>query len=74
MFDRFRSPEQRAIRRFSKYLNGPLGRHVMNDIEEGESFILQTPGYQMRVTKKKGKAIVVIIEDEYSAEDEYSIS
>jgi hypothetical protein len=65
MLDRFRSSEQKAVRRFTKYLNGPLGRTVMNDIEEGESFILQTQEYQMRVTKKKGRAVVEIIEDEY---------
>jgi hypothetical protein len=47
--------------RYSNYLNGPMGRNVMDNVEEGDSFMLETSKYLLRVTKVKGKAIVDII-------------
>ena len=59
----FREPKtksDRILRRFQKYLNGPLGKTVLENLEEGESFILQTNEHTLRVTKKDGRAIVKI--------------
>ena len=53
-----KTTEDRVIRRFQKYLNGPLGKTVLENLEEGESFILQTNDHTLRVTKKDGRAIV----------------
>jgi hypothetical protein len=57
----FRDPkttEDRVVRRFRKYLNGPLGKTVLENLEEGESFILQTNEHTLRVTKRNGRAVV----------------
>lgn len=50
-----------VVQRYSNYLNGPMGRNVMDNVEEGDSFELQTSKYLLRVTKVKGKAIVDIV-------------
>ena len=52
------TPEESVARRFTKYLNGPMGRVVLQSLDEGESFVLQTASHTLRVTKKKGRAIV----------------
>ncbi len=52
----------RVVSRFTKYLNGPLGKTVLENLEEGEHFILQTSEHTFRVTKKKGRAIVELIQ------------
>lgn len=53
---------ERVVSRFTKYLNGPLGKTVLENLEEGEHFILQTSEHTFRVTKKKGRAIVELIQ------------
>lgn len=53
--------KDRVVQRYSNYLNGPMGRNVMDNVEEGDSFELQTTEYLLRVTKVKGKAIVDIV-------------
>ena len=53
--------KDRAVQRYSNFLNGPMGRNVMDNVEEGDSFELQTSKYLLRVTKVKGKAIVDIV-------------
>ncbi|MHA2359724.1 MAG: hypothetical protein ACXAB5_05590 [Candidatus Thorarchaeota archaeon] len=55
------SSEDRVVKRFTKYLNGPMGKTVLDNLEDGESFILQTSDHRMRVMKKNGKAVVKII-------------
>ncbi|MFW9860839.1 MAG: hypothetical protein ACFFET_01025 [Candidatus Thorarchaeota archaeon] len=50
-----------VVQRYSNYLNGPMGRNVMDNVEDGDSFELQTSQYLLRVTKVKGKAIVDIV-------------
>ena len=56
------SSVERVIRRFTKYLNGPMGKSVLDNLEEGESFILQTSEYTFRVTKKKNRAVVELLQ------------
>ncbi len=56
------SSTDRVISRFSRYLNGPMGKSVLENLEEGEHFILQTSDHTFRVTKKRGRAIVELLE------------
>ncbi|MFW9967539.1 MAG: hypothetical protein ACFFEA_10335 [Candidatus Thorarchaeota archaeon] len=51
-----------VVQRYVKYLNGPMGKNVMDNVNEGESFVLETSTHKLRVTKVKGKAIVDIIQ------------
>jgi hypothetical protein len=53
--------KERVVQRYAKYLNGPMGKNVMENVDEGESFMLETSKYLLRVTKIKGRAIVDII-------------
>jgi hypothetical protein len=50
-----------VVVRFTRYLNGPLGKTVLENLEEGESFILQTSEHTFRVTKRNGRAVVALI-------------
>ncbi|MBY8996832.1 MAG: hypothetical protein KGD60_03805 [Candidatus Thorarchaeota archaeon] len=52
----------RVVSRFTKYLNGPMGRSVLENLEEGEHFILQTSDHTFRVTKRRGRAVVEILQ------------
>jgi hypothetical protein len=56
------SSADRVISRFTRYLNGPLGKTVLENLEEGEHFILQTSDHTFRVTKKRGRAVVELLE------------
>ncbi|MFW9801326.1 MAG: hypothetical protein ACFFFC_01650 [Candidatus Thorarchaeota archaeon] len=56
-----RSPPERVVERFTRYLNGPMGRTVLETLDEGESFILQTSEHTMRVTKRRGRAHVEML-------------
>ena len=58
----FRTPQERVVERFSRYLNGPMGRTVIDTLDEGESFILQTSEHTFRVTKRRGRAVVEILQ------------
>ena len=57
-----------VVIRFTKYLNGPMGKSVLDNLEDGESFILQTSEYTLRVTKRKGSAIVSLIRGQLDCE------
>jgi len=60
---KLRSPRLEGVLiRFTKYLNGPLGGVVMDNLEEGESFVLQTTDYLLRISKRNCKAVVEPIE------------
>ena len=52
------NPEEIVVRRFTRYLNGPMGKAVLQALEEDESFLVQTSSYTLRVTKRRGKAVV----------------
>jgi hypothetical protein len=56
-----RSPPERVVERFTRYLNGPMGRIVLETLDEGESFILQTSQHTFRVTKRRGRAVIEIV-------------
>jgi len=51
--------EEKVVARFTRYLNGPMGRTVLDNLDEGESFILQTSEHTLRITKRHGRAVVV---------------
>ncbi|MFW9919659.1 MAG: hypothetical protein ACFFED_08675 [Candidatus Thorarchaeota archaeon] len=50
-----------VVMRFTKYLNGPMGVRVLENLDEGESFLLQTSEHTLRVTKRRGKAVVNLL-------------
>jgi hypothetical protein len=52
------TPVDRVISRFERYLNGPMGKTVLSNLDEGESFILQTSEHTLRITKRNGRAVV----------------
>jgi len=52
----------RVVSRFTRYLNGPMGKSVLDNLEEGEHFILQTSDHTFRVTKKNGCAVVELLQ------------
>ncbi|MHA2353081.1 MAG: hypothetical protein ACXABX_08180 [Candidatus Thorarchaeota archaeon] len=52
------SSEDRVVSRFTKYLNGPMGKTVLDNLEEGEDFLLHTSDRTFRVTKRDGRAVV----------------
>ena len=49
---------ERVVTRFTRYLNGPMGKTVLANLEEGESFILQTSEHTLKITKVRGRAVV----------------
>jgi len=53
--------EEKVVARFTKYLNGPMGRTVLENLEEGENFVLQTSEHTLRVTKRRGRAVVTMM-------------
>jgi len=53
--------EEKVVARFTKYLNGPMGRTVLENLEEGENFVLQTSEHTLRVTKQRGRAVVTMM-------------
>jgi hypothetical protein len=57
-----KSAEDRVVSRFTRYLNGPIGKTVLDNLDEGESFILQTSEHTLRVTKKNGHAFVELLQ------------
>jgi len=56
------SSADRVVSRFTRYLNGPMGKSVLENLEEGEHFILQTSEHTFRVTKRGGRAVVEMLE------------
>ncbi len=56
-----------VMSRWTHYFNGPEGRLVLENLEEGESLILQTSDHSVRVTKRNGHAVVVLISQLNSA-------
>jgi hypothetical protein len=53
--------DERVVARFTKYLNGPMGKTVLDNLREGEDFILQTSEHTLRVTKRRGRAVVSMV-------------
>jgi len=56
--ERIGTSKHPVVVRFTRYLNGPMGKTVLENLDEGESFVLQTSEHTLRVTKRDGKAIV----------------
>ncbi|MBD3406219.1 MAG: hypothetical protein GF411_08930 [Candidatus Lokiarchaeota archaeon] len=55
-------PRHSVVSRFERYLNGPLGRPVLENLEDGESFVLQTSEHVLRITKLNGRASVELVQ------------
>ena len=56
------SKEKSVVDRFTRYLNGPLGKSVKENMEDGESFNLQTSEFLLRITRNGEKMVVEIID------------
>ncbi|MFW9788359.1 MAG: hypothetical protein ACFFE2_08665 [Candidatus Thorarchaeota archaeon] len=48
---------------YTRYLNGPLGRGVMDHLKEGESFTIRSQEEMLEIFKEKGKAVVKILDN-----------
>jgi hypothetical protein len=48
---------------YARYLNGPLGHGVMDHLKEGESFTIRSQDEMLEIIKRKGKAVVKILEN-----------
>jgi len=48
---------------YSRYLNGPLGRGVMDHLKEGESFTIKSQFEMLKIMKLNGKAVVKVVEE-----------
>ncbi|MFW9907999.1 MAG: hypothetical protein ACFFEF_05440 [Candidatus Thorarchaeota archaeon] len=59
--ERISTSNHPVVVRFTRYLNGPMGKTVLENLDEGESFVLQTSEHTLRVTKRNGKATVNLI-------------
>ncbi len=46
---------------YSKYLNGPLGRGVMDHLREGESFTIRSKDEMLEIVKLDGRAVVKVL-------------
>ena len=57
---------ERLAKLYMEYLNGPLGKAVLDRLNEGESFTIRSTEEVMKVTKRGGKA-VVLVEDAVTA-------
>ena len=53
----------RIIETYLKYLNGPLGKGVMEHLWEGASFTVRTNHELVEVSKYEGKAVVRVIDE-----------
>jgi hypothetical protein len=53
----------RIIETYLKYLNGPLGKGVMEHLLEGASFTVRTNHELVQVSKYDGKAVVKVIDE-----------
>ncbi|RLI57142.1 MAG: hypothetical protein DRP09_03840 [Candidatus Thorarchaeota archaeon] len=52
---------QKIAENYSKYLNGPLGRAVIDDLDEGETCMIRSEGKTFKITKTGGVAKVRIL-------------
>ncbi|MFW9960922.1 MAG: hypothetical protein ACFFDV_07885 [Candidatus Thorarchaeota archaeon] len=53
----------RIVETYLKYLNGPLGKGVMEYLWEGASFTVRTNHELVQVSKYEGKAVVRVIDE-----------
>ena len=60
------SSTDRVVCRFTRYLNGPVGKTVLDNLSEGESFILQTSKHTLRVTKTRDCAVVELLQIQFA--------
>jgi hypothetical protein len=53
----------KLIESYLKYLNGPLGKGVMDHLWEGANFIVRANQELVQVAKHEGKAVVKLIHE-----------
>lgn len=54
----------RIAQMYLKYLNGPLGKGVMNHLKDGESFTIRAHDELLRISKLQGKAEVRVLQQD----------
>ena len=52
---------------YLRYLNGPLGKGVMEHLKEGESFTIRAHDELLHISKTHGKAVVRILQEDLSS-------
>ncbi len=57
-----RQEMERMAKLYMEYLNSPFGERVIDGLKEGESFSIHSSYESMKVTKKKGRAVVQVEE------------
>ncbi|TFG26987.1 hypothetical protein EU528_13545 [Candidatus Thorarchaeota archaeon] len=58
----------RIAQMYLKYLNGPLGKGVMEHLKEGESFTMRVHDELLRISKSEGKAQVRVLQEDHPSE------
>ncbi|MBD3159975.1 MAG: hypothetical protein GF309_14435 [Candidatus Lokiarchaeota archaeon] len=53
---------EEVISKYEKKLNSSPGDSVLEYLNEGESFLIDTSDYLLRVTKRNGRAEVALVE------------
>ena len=53
---------QKIAEHYMSYLNGPLGKGIMDHLKEGESCTIESKAEKLEITKMSGKAFVKVIE------------
>lgn len=53
---------EEVISKYEKNLNSSPGDSVLQYLNEGESFLIDTTDYLLRVTKRNGRAEVALVE------------
>ncbi len=57
---------------YCKYLNGPLGKGVMQHLKDGESFTIKIKDESVEISNQQGKAVVRIINAEKRPTDSWN--
>ena len=55
----------RIAQMYLKYLNGPLGKGVMEHLKEGESFTIRAHDELLRISKSRGKVEFRILQEDH---------
>lgn len=51
----------RLAKLYAEYLNGPIGKGVLDRLREGESFTIRSQDDVLRFTKLRGRAVVNVM-------------
>ena len=49
---------EKAAEKFQNYLNSPMGKYVLDTIDEGEIFTIENQEHILQIKKQKGQGFV----------------